>query len=83
MPDKPEQTVRVGGIQISVWANETSKGTMRSITIDKSYKQGSEWKRTKSYKDTDLPKIIIGLNEVLKSLYLKPEVIDPPKQEAY
>ena len=75
MSSKPIQNIRVGGIQIAVWENETEKGTMRSITIDKSYKAGAEWKTTKNFKDSDLPKIIIGLNEVLRTLYLKVDVV--------
>lgn len=72
----PEHTIRVGGIQIAVWSNETTKGTFQSITIDKSYKDGETWKRTKSFKPSDLVKLQLGLNEVLKYLYLK-DVITP------
>ena len=36
-PEKklPEKTVKVGGIQLSIWSNETPKGNFQSITIDK------------------------------------------------
>jgi len=77
---KPEHAVRVGGIQIAIWSNETSKGTFQSITIDKSYKEGETWKRTKSFKPTDLVKVQLGITEALKYLYLKdvitPQVVD-------
>lgn len=78
---RPEHTVRCGGIQFSIWANETSKGTFLSITIDKSYKDGETWKRTKSFKPNDLVKVQLGLNKVLEYLYLKPDVITPKKDE--
>jgi len=74
---KPEKTIRCGGIQIAIWSNETSKGTFQSITIDKSYKDGETWKRTKSFKATDLPKIALGITKVLEYLYLKPDVVAP------
>ena len=79
----PLKSVRVGGIQIAVWQNETKKGPMNSITIDKSYKDASgEWKRTKNFKDSDLPKIALGINKVLEFLFIKEdtkgsETIDP------
>lgn len=69
---KPEYSVRIGGIQLSVWTNETSKGVMRSITMDKSYKDAKgEWQRTKNFKDSDLPKIAIGINKVMEFLWVK------------
>ena len=73
----PEKTIRVGGIQFSIWSNETSKGTFQSITIDKSYKEGDVWKRTKSFKPNDLVKVQLGIGKVLEYLYLKPDVITP------
>ncbi len=74
---KPEHSIKVGGVQFSIWANETAKGVFRSITIDKSYKDKDEWKRTKSFKPADLVKLQLGLNKVLEYLYLKPDVIKP------
>lgn len=73
----PEHTIRCGGVQIAIWSNETSKGTFQSITIDKSYKDGENWKRTKSLKPTDLIKVQIGINKVLEYLYLKPDTLTP------
>ena len=78
---RPEHTVKVGGIQLALWANDTGKGVFHSITIDKSYKDGETWKRTKSFKPSDLIKLQLGLNKVLEYLYLKPDVI-VPKQES-
>lgn len=74
---KPVKTVKVGGIQIAVWANDTGKGTFYSITIDKSYKDGDTWKRTKSLKPADLVKVQLGISKVLEYLYLKPDTITP------
>ena len=82
MSSKPEHTIRCGGIQIAVWSNETPKGTFQSITIDKSYKDGETWKRTKSFKATDLIKVQIGINKVLEYLYLKPYVLTPKTDES-
>lgn len=73
---KPEHTVKVGGIQLALWANDTGKGTFYSVTIDKSYKEGETWKRTKSFKPHDLVKVQLGITEILKYLYVK-DVITP------
>jgi len=77
---KPEHSIKVGGIQLSIWSNETPKGNFQSITIDKSYKSGDEWKRTKSFKPADLIKIQLGINKVLEYLYVK-DVIVPKIEE--
>jgi len=72
----PEKTIKCGGIQLAIWANETSKGTFHSITIDKSYKDGDNWKHTKSLKPSDLVKVQLGISKVLEYLYIK-DVITP------
>lgn len=77
----PEKTIKVGGIQLAVWSNETPKGNFQSITIDKSYKDGNDWKKTKSFKPNDLVKLQLGISKVLEYLYLKPDVITPKKDE--
>ena len=79
---KPEHTVRCGGIQLAIWSNETTKGTFQSITIDKSYKDGETWKRTKSFKPADLVKLQLGITKVLEYLFLKPDVITPKSDTA-
>lgn len=79
---KPEKTIRVGAVQFSIWSNETSKGTFQSVTVDKSYKEGDVWKRTKSFKPNDLVKLQLGISKVLEYLYLKPDVITPKSDMA-
>lgn len=71
----PEKTIKIGGIQLAIWSNETSKGTFQSITIDKSYKDGDTWKRTKSFKPNDLVKLQLGINKVLEYLYIKDIIV--------
>ena len=78
---KPEKTVKVGGIQLSIWANDTGKGVFNIITIDKSYKDGETWKRTKSFKPSDLVKVQLGVTKVIEYLYLKPDVLTPQTDE--
>ena len=81
MASSPEKTIKVGGIQLAIWTNETTKGTFQSITIDKSYKDGETWKHTKSLKPSDLVKVQLGITKVLEYLFLKPDVITPKTEE--
>lgn len=78
----PEKTVKVGGIQLSLWANDTGKGVFHSVTIDKSYKDGDSWKKSKSFNPTDLMKVQLGITEILKYLYVK-DVITPQKDTPF
>lgn len=76
--NKPIYTVKVGAVQFSVWENEVGKdkGVMRSITIDKSYKSGEEWKTTKNFGPNDLPKVTLGIQKVLEFLYIKDSSVE-------
>lgn len=74
----PEHTVRVGGIQLSVWPNQTEKGIYHNVTITKSYKIGDEYKKTNNFKPNDLTFILIGINKLLEYFYCK-TVIVPEK----
>jgi len=51
-----------------------------SITIDKSYKDGETWKRTKSFKPADLVKVQLGITKILEYLYVK-DVITPVREQ--
>lgn len=76
MANLPEKTIKAGGIQLSVWSNETPKGIFQSVTIKKSYKDGDVWKESKSFKPTDLVKLQLCINKVLEYLFVK-DVITP------
>jgi len=80
MANKPEKTIKVGGIQFSIWANDAGKGTFYSLTIDKSYKdEKGNWQKSKNFKASDLVLLKLGIDEALKYLYLKEEVIQPER----
>lgn len=49
MNNKPVHKIRIGNITASIWANEGQKGTFYNVTINRSYKDGIQWK------DTHLP----------------------------
>lgn len=72
---KPEKKFSCGSISASIWANtkvvtgETVK--FYSVTINKAYKEGEEWKYTDSFNIEDLPKVALVANEAYKYMRLR------------
>jgi hypothetical protein len=60
--NKPLDTYRAGAIKVTCWQNEVDfkgqKRMMKSFQLSKSYKDGDDWKESKSYNLNDLPKVI-------------------------
>ena len=54
--NRPLAKFKHGGIELSVWSNQTENGTMYNTTIKNSYKdeKTGEWPETKSFSPTDL-----------------------------
>lgn len=46
---RPAHTLRMGPLQASIWENQTQQGKMYSVTFDRSYKDGENWKRSASF----------------------------------
>jgi hypothetical protein len=58
--NRPVATFKHGGLEVTVWPNQTENGTMYNTTISNSYKddKSGEWKETKSFSPTDL--LVVG-----------------------
>ncbi len=73
--NKPEKKFSCGSISASLWANtkvvtgETVK--FYSVTINKTYKEGEDWKYTNSFNIEDLPKVALVATEAYKYIRLK------------
>lgn len=69
----PISVVRVGNVQLSVWENKSGDNIIQSVTIDKSYKdpKTGEWKKSTSFKYSELTFIKLAIEEALKDKYLK------------
>ncbi len=73
--NKPEKKFSCGLISASIWANtkvvngETIK--LYSVTINKAYKEGEDWKYTDSFNIEDLPKVALVTTEAYKYMRLK------------
>ena len=68
---KPKKVFKRGSVRVSIWANsKVIKGTRvrtYSATIDKVYKEGKQWKYTKSFSIEDLPKIVSAVDEAYQA----------------
>lgn len=69
--NKPEHTINVGLVQITIWNNKTDKGSFKTITINRSYKDGDDWKTTNSLKANDLSLVEVGVRKALEYIYLR------------
>lgn len=51
---KPTTTVRIGSIKAAIWTNESQGGVRHSVTFQRLYKDGDQWKSTRSFGRDDL-----------------------------
>lgn len=71
-PKSPIAKFSAGSIQVSVWQNETKEGNaFHSVSIQKNYKVGEQWKSTNSMKLNEIPKAILALQKAYEHLALK------------
>ena len=52
--NQPADRVRLGSVQAAIWENEGPNGPFYSATIERSYRDGEEWKTTSSFGRDDL-----------------------------
>ena len=71
---RPEKRFRCGPITASIWTEaKTVDGDLvkfHSISIDKAYLSGDEWKHTNSFAAEDLPKVALVANEAYRYIRL-------------
>ena len=72
---KPEKKFNCGSISASIWANTRAVNgeavKLYSVTINKAFKEGEEWKYTDSFNIDDLPKVALVANEAYKYMRLR------------
>jgi len=68
----PVHKFAVGGIQVAIWENEAKSGRVfNTISIERRYKVGEEWKSTNSLRTSDLPKASLALQKAFEYISLK------------
>lgn len=53
--NRPVQEIRMGRVKAAIWENETQNGPRFSVTVQRIYKDGEEWKTSDSFGRDDLP----------------------------
>lgn len=51
---KPAHKIRIGVLQVTIWKNQSDKGTWYTVIPSRSYKQDDAWKETDSFGFDDL-----------------------------
>ena len=46
---KPEQTFKLGSAHASIFLNDGEQGPFRTVTIQRRYKDGDDWKSSNSF----------------------------------
>lgn len=64
--------IRVGGVHVSIWKNETEMGKRRtSICVQRVYRdQNGNWKNTQYLHLNDIPKLILALQKAYEEITL-------------
>jgi hypothetical protein len=60
---KPAHKIRRAGIEVAIWSNAGDKGPWYSVTLNRRYKQGEDWKDGGSYGADDLLPLAKMLDE--------------------
>lgn len=71
MKNIPEH-VRVGGIDVTVWSNNSNGKTFQTVTLQRSYKdKEGKWAKANSFRVNDIPKAIVALQKAYENLTVK------------
>ncbi|MAG17957.1 MAG: hypothetical protein CL944_00615 [Candidatus Diapherotrites archaeon] len=72
----PVAKFSVGTVTVSVWENDAKEGRQfKSVSIQKNYKIGEQWKSTNSMNINEIPKAILALQKAYEHIALKDEMI--------
>ncbi|MFC1768459.1 hypothetical protein ACFLZX_01720 [Nanoarchaeota archaeon] len=74
----PEKKFSCGAVVATVWNNngkskDGEKVAFRTVSFQRRYKMGDEWKTSNSLRINDLPKAALVLNESYKFLVMRSE----------
>ena len=72
MSKKPVHEIRLGRVRAAVWENETKVGTRHSVTLERLYKDGDDWKSSSSFGREDLPLVMKVADQAHTWVYGRP-----------
>jgi len=47
--NRPVDEIRLGSVKAAIWRNETERGPRYSVTFERLYRDGNEWKSSGSF----------------------------------
>ena len=56
MANEPVAKFKDRGLEVTIWENSNDKDTWYSVNMERSYKDGDDWKKTTSLNKSDLPR---------------------------
>ena len=63
--------IKVGGVVATIWRNENDGKVSLSVTLERTYKdRNGEWKKSRSFRQNDLPKALLALQQAFEHLAL-------------
>jgi hypothetical protein len=51
---RPVHDIRIGLVRAAIWRNDGANGPWHSVTFERGYKEGEEWRSTASFGRDDL-----------------------------
>lgn len=83
---KPEKVFKSGSVSASLWPRTANvhggSATFYSVKIEKTYKDGDEWKHCNVFSAEDLPKVRLVANEAYRFIALKERAPKPTPEGA-
>jgi hypothetical protein len=64
--NKPAHEVRLGNIKATIWLNDTTQGPRYNTTLERTYRDGEEWKTSDSFGRDDLLTVGFVAQEALR-----------------
>ena len=75
--NSPVARIKIGGVSASIFRNEGENGPFHTASIERSYKDGEDWKTTNSYGTKDLAALsAVSQQATAKCLELDQEELD-------
>lgn len=72
--NKPEWKIRAGNVVLTAWKKEIEKNgqkfDMINVSIEKTYKDGDEWKTTNNFNVNDLMRLKVGVDSALNKILM-------------
>jgi hypothetical protein len=81
MGNQPKKKFKAGGVAATIWENERTiekdgkkmKVIFETVTVERNYKDGEQWKKTSTFRKNDLPKVMLVAQKAFEEISLNKE----------